>query len=140
AIYSSIPMICPTVPVTRANVKPLVFVGGSISLCCSPFRLTLESSNLCRDQLPLIKGPDPRITTIPRLRTAVSTIDSLTLSSRHNWLYDTPGENGIVIESGIKGSGTFRENAVRNFPEDRSAFVNKAGGDYQVNLSGNSFR
>lgn len=133
-------MIYPTVPVTRSNVKLLVLVGGSSPLRCSPFRRTLESSNLSRDQLPLIKGHDPRIATIPRLRTAVSTIDSLTLSTRNNWLFGATGEDGNVIESGITGSGTFRENTVRNFSEDRSAFVSKPGGDYQVTLSGNSFR
>lgn len=55
-------------------------------------------------------------------------------------IIQSPGEDGIFIESGVKGSGTFRDNTVRKLPGDRSAFVNKAGGDYQATLSGNSFR
>ena len=54
-------------------------------------------------------------------------------------LIERPGEDGISIDAGAKGTGVFRNNTVRNIARGHSAFVNNAGANYNAEISGNSF-
>ncbi len=51
-----------------------------------------------------------------------------------------PGEDGIVIESKVKGSGVFKDNTVRDVKPGFQPFVNNGGDDYAVTATGNSWQ
>jgi hypothetical protein len=56
-------------------------------------------------------------------------------------IVDDPGTDGIVIDSVVKGSGTFTDNTVQNLNAGRQPFINNASSnDYTATQTGNSWQ
>lgn len=52
----------------------------------------------------------------------------------------SPGQDAIVIDSSVQGTGIFTGNTIENLPRDTQPFINGAGAAFTITASGNSWQ